>query len=437
MSNISQSNDPYLITNPDRRIKWDDGAIYRDLWQWGFTPVGGYQTKAYTATNVEVPQYAEPASVYADLGIYKAWETTKGNEVVVAIADSGCHMHTELKNRVIGGIAVSGLGNWNTDTNGHGTHVASVIAAEGNNGLEVVGVAPESKLYIIKCNYNCRDIPFVVDSAIAANASILVIAWGFSENDPLAKQALIKAKNNGIIVVCSTFNQPIDAGSQPDYPIQWKLPNVVAVTNSTMADVPYSWAAYSNSLIHLYAPGRLIVVATIPSKGTYAYTSGTSFSAPLVAGSIALIQSAHPYLTMQKRIDTLLASVDRLPQYAGKTITGGRLNVGWSVSGPKQNIVLENGKPTIYFYGPSNSFIQVEETTDFVTWTLLPLLQADVLGVAKLYPTGNMGYYRSRFVRPQSELESSVTIQSVAAQSVSLWKKIFKPKRPTIHLSKP
>jgi len=427
-------NDPYLLTDSNRRIKWDGGAIYRDLWQWNFTPVGGYQTNAYTANNVEVPQYSEPASVYSDLGIYKAWETTKGEGITVAIADSGCHVHTELKNKILGGNAVSGAGTWNTDSTGHGTHIASIIAAEGNNGLGVVGLAPMSNLYIIKCNYNCRDIPFIVNAAIAATASILVMSWGFSENDAMAKDALIRAGDNGITVVCAAFNQPIDQGSQPDYPIQWKLPNVIAVSNSTMEDVPYSWAAYSNSLIHLHAPGRLIVVATIPSKGTYAYTSGTSFATPFVAGALALIQSAFPYLTAQEKIDRLLASVDRLPQYNGKTITGGRLNIGWAICGPRQSIVLENGQPVIYFNGPVNSFIQVDETTDFMTWHPLPLLQANISGAAQIYPTGSMGYYRAKLVRPQSEW---MLPAKYAAKSLSVLQKIFPPKRPPIHLSNP
>lgn len=338
MSNIlSQSNDPYLTTDENRRIKWDSGNYYRDLWQWDFNPVLGYQCKTYDSNGIYQPQYLDPPCTGSDIGVSMAWEVTKGNGVIVAVADSGCDPnHPDLNFQIVGGQSVNGLSAWNTDTNGHGTRVASAVAAKGNNSIGVVGVAPEASLFIIKCAYHSIDVPPIVEAAITASASIIVMSWGFSDNNEEARQALIKAYQHGIIVVCAAFNSPIDEGSQPDYPIQWQLPNVVGVTNNAMEDAPY-WSATSSTLLHLYAPGRLIVV-TNPNNTDYVYSSGTSFSTPKVAGALALIQSAFPQLTVIERIDKLLAAVDRLPQYAGKTITGGRLNVGWAVKGPEMTI---------------------------------------------------------------------------------------------------
>ena len=337
MSILLQSNDPYLTTDVNRRIKWDSGNFYRDLWQWDFNPVAGYQCKTYDANNTYQPQYNDAPCAGNDLGVSRAWTKTKGRGVIVAVADSGCNVtHPDFDSQVIGGIAVGGLTEWNVDTNGHGTRVASAVTAKGNNAIGVVGIAPEASLYIIKCAYRSTDVAPIVDAAIAASASVLVMSWGFSDNNESARQALLKAYQHKIMVVCAAFNSPIDEGSQPDYPIQWKLPNVVGVTNNSMDEMPY-WSATSNSLLHLYAPGRLIVV-TNPQGTDYVYSSGTSFSTPKVAGALTLIQAAFPNLPLTEKIDRLLAAVDRLPQYTGKTITGGRLNVGWAVTGPELSI---------------------------------------------------------------------------------------------------
>lgn len=397
-------DDPYLYTDTARRVKWDGGTYYRDLWQWDFTKSAGYQCKTYDFKGNRATVYDEPPAADMSLNVTNAWSATRGSGITVAIADSGCDTnHPDLRNRIIGGIAVAGSAGWSTDSTGHGTALASVVAAEGNNGLGVVGIAPEVSLYIIKCPYQSLSVRWAVDAAIAAGASVLVMSWGFANSDTTAKAALVKAGENGIAVVCAAMNANIDEGSQADYPIQWQLPNVVAVSSSTMNDVPYAVSATSKTLVHLHAPGRLIAVSRFGTTD-YVYTSGTSFANAKVAGTLALIQAAHPELSLESRIYSLLASVDKIPAYAGKSITGGRLNCGWAVLGPEQSIEITNGIPTIMLNGPAFATFSVSVSHDLINWQSMPTVQGDIAGRATIVsPLQDRGFFRTSIVRPASE----------------------------------
>ena len=441
-NSFSQYNDPYLFTDTNRRIKWDSGNFYRDLWQWDFTPVTGYQCKVYDGDGIYYSQYNEPPSVGADLGIFRAWETTRGVGVIIAIADQGCdNNHPDLTNRIVGGTNVFDLMPWSYDVGpaniGHGTAVSSVVAAEGNNGLGIVGVAPEASLFIIRCNYSSALLPAIVDAAISAGASIIVMSWSFSDDNQLAKQALIRAGEHGIVVVCATLNISGNVDGYSDYPTNWQLPNVITVTSCMMNDVPYSVGGTSSTLVHLYAPGRLIIVAKYGETG-YVYTSGTSFAAPKVAGALALIRSAFPNLTAKEAIDRLLASVDRLPAYAGKTITGGRLNVGWAITGPEISISVQNGLPVINIQGPAFASFKIERTTNFNQWDTLPVVQSNISGLVSFTPPlDNMGFFKISLTRPETEWMSFQNFVVNSSKKLKQNQKNHQQKMPPVRLSEP
>ena len=379
-------NDTFFQLNPATRIPWDGGpSYYRDAWQWDMCPTN-YPCHTFDSKGNPAPSYDEAPATGADMGLLTAWQFTRGKGVVVALADGGVDTnHPDIRNRIIGGIAISPSSDWQTDSTGHGTAMASVIAAEANNAMGTAGIAPEASIFMVKCQFNSIAIRPAIKASQDAGASILVIPWGFTANDPLARDAIAQS---GLVVVCSALNAGVDESTRIDYPINWHLTNVVAVSSSTMADVPYPVAAYSAVSVHLHAPGRIVPVALHGTDG-YVYSSGTSFAAAKVAGALALIKAARPNVDA---IHVLLAAVDRMPAYMGKTITGGRLNYRWAVTGPEQKMTKEG----LNLRGPASGAFCVSVTHDLLTWTPMPDVIADAAGNATVpIPPGGPSYYRS------------------------------------------
>ena len=380
-------NDTFFQLNPATRIQWDGGlSYYRDAWQWDMCPTN-YQCHTYDSKGNPASSYDEAPATGADMGLLTAWQYTKGKGVVVAIADGGIDInHPDIKNRVIGGVAISPSVDWTVDTTGHGTAMASVIAAECNNGIGLAGIAPEASIYMIKCQFNSIAIRPAIAAAKVAGASILVMPWGFTANDPLAREAIA---SSGLTVVCSALNSGVDEWTKIDYPINWQLSNVLAVSSSTMADVAYPVAAFSTNSVHLHAPGRIIPIA-LKGGTNYVYTSGTSFAAAKVAGAVALIKAARPGVDA---VQELLAAVDKLPSLAGKSITGGRLNYRWAITGPEQTITREG----LVLRGPAYCVFSVSISHDLCTWTALPDIIAGAAGYVTLPSTlDGQAFYQTR-----------------------------------------
>ena len=132
------------------------------------------------------------------------------------------------------------------------------------------------------------------------------------------------------MVVAAAGNEGRLADSFPEYPAAFDLPNVISVAATDRSDRLVEFSNYGAESVDLAAPGDDIY-STVPSvsdSSGYAAFSGTSMAAPFVAGAAALYLTKNPQATVDQVRAALLESVDPLPTLAGKTVTGGRLNIG-------------------------------------------------------------------------------------------------------------
>lgn len=218
------------------------------------------------------------------------------------------------------------------DDGSHGTHVAGIVGAVGNNGVGVAGVDPNTRLMALKFikgngeGYT-SDAVRALDYAVAHGARVANASWGGGDYDATLAAALGRARAAGVIVVGAAGNDSKNDDATPFYPGSYatQFDNVVAVAATDSNDNLAGFSNYGAASVTLAAPG-VNVLSTLPN-GRYGNLSGTSMATPFVTGAIALLWDANPTLTYRQVIDKLKASVDPVTSLAGKTVTGGRLNV--------------------------------------------------------------------------------------------------------------
>lgn len=300
------------------------------------------------------PSLAEQAGLAA-IGAPAAWTRSAGTKgAVVAIIDTGIdYTHPDLvanlwtNAREVPGNGRDDDGNGYADDwigydfaandgdprdhDGHGTHVAGIAGAAGNNGVGISGVNPNTRIMALKFigtdgNGYTSDAIRALNYAAANGATVANASWGSDVYDAVFATAIARAQAAGLILVASAGNDSANNDAVPFYPANYAatLENVVTVA---AADSAGRLAGFSNygSAVALAAPGTSIL-STLPN-GRYGTLSGTSMAAPFVTGAIALLKDAHPDWSWWQLVAKVKASVDPFAALAGKTATGGRLNV--------------------------------------------------------------------------------------------------------------
>ncbi|MER6734728.1 type VII secretion-associated serine protease mycosin [Streptomyces puniciscabiei] len=273
------------------------------------------------------------------------WSQSKGKGVKVAVIDTGVDTSnpqlTQAVNASLGenllpakdgkGKPIDGAKSKpTTDTVGHGTRVAGIIAARPMKGTGFVGLAPEATIIPIKQNdsegHGTSDgLAAAIRHAIAVGAQVINISQDTANAMPpgdALHNAINEALNHKIVVVASAGNDGLDGNVKPTYPASYA--GVLAVAAS---DRNNERAAFSQSgdWVGVAAPG-VDMISTVP-KGGHCSDNGTSFSAPYVAGVAALIKAKHPDWTARE-------VVAQIEQTAERSIAGHDRLVGWGVVDP-------------------------------------------------------------------------------------------------------
>jgi PKD repeat protein len=295
--------------------------------------------------------------VNADIHALAGWETVNyASNIIVAVVDTGIRFtHEDLAPNIWvnpGEIPGNGLDDDNdgfvddvygvntaapgppTDKYGHGTEVAGVLAAVGNNGLGVCGVAWGLKM--MACRFyteantaSISDLIPCLDYARHKGAHLINASFTTTTYSASLSNALVSCRNAGIIVVASAGNEGAnnDNPSLADYPASFNLDNIVSVAAATAQDSLAPTSNYGAKSVDLAAPGESIYTTRMLADNDYSKQSGTSFSTPMVAGALALMKVRFPSDSYRQLIDRLLAATDPLPDLAGRCVSGGRLNL--------------------------------------------------------------------------------------------------------------
>ncbi len=246
------------------------------------------------------------------------WGVVTGTQqVVVGIIDSGIDdMHPEFRGRILPGYDFVNHDDDPFDDYWHGTHVAGIVAAMGNNNRGVAGVAWGVKLRAYKVldhtGYGSYyDLMSALYRAINDGVRIVNISLGGREGEDIVREAVRKAHDAGILVVAATGNE---SAHQVYYPAAY--PGVLAVGATNIHDRHATYSNYGDE-IDLSAPGgdgEAAILSTIPHDD-YSYAYGTSMAAPHVAGAAALLFSLRPDLTNDQVAEILEESCDKVGQY--------------------------------------------------------------------------------------------------------------------------
>ena len=313
-------------------------------------------------------QYAlldtQPGGIRAE----SAWNDTPGTrDVVVGVLDTGILVsHPDLAANIwtnrtnVNGCAY-GTHGWDAfahtcnpiDDEGHGTHVAGIVGATGNNAKGVSGVAQRASLMSLKMLDNTGNGSIAaaieaIDFGLAAKANgvnlrVLQASWGSdarllgADGRAALHDAIARANAAGVLFVAASGNgdvgQPGINLDQPGVdllPCEDTNPNVVCVAATTSFGQLATFSNYGATAVDLAAPGDHIL-STVPrgvcGQEDYCLFDGTSMATPMVSGAAVDVLAAEPNLSMANLRTRLLASVDSLAALSGKVATNGRLDV--------------------------------------------------------------------------------------------------------------
>ena len=260
---------------------------------------------------------------------FAAWDLVTGGSAPIAILDSGVDgAHPDLAGKLVPGWNCYDDNADTSDVYGHGTQVAGSAAAEGDNGLGVAGLAlanPIMPIRVTGTNGWASDSAIIRGLTWAADHGARVANLSFAgiHSTPAILSAAQYFMSKGGLVTASAGNYGTDDGS-PD------TPSVVSVSATAGDDSKASWSSYGR-YVDVAAPG--VGVYTTVRGGSWGSASGTSFSAPVAAGVIALIFAANPSLTPQQAEAVLEANADDLGATGFDTFYGwGRVNTFRAVS---------------------------------------------------------------------------------------------------------
>jgi subtilisin family serine protease len=301
-----------------------------------------------------------PAHPGADLHASGAWDLATGSRVgVIGLIDSGVdYNHPDLAANIwsapasftvtISGQTITcpaGTHGFNAitltcdpmDDQGHGTAMAGIIGAQGNNGSGVAGVNWSASIMPIKFidasavgSYGdaIRAIDFAIQisdtfGTRGAGVRVLSASWRGTAPSPSLSDAVDRAGAHDMLLVAAAGNDATDIDAAPVYPAALPSPTVLAVGATTVDDQRESYSNYGAASVDLAAPGTTY---TTLLGGGFGSVSGTSASAALVSGAASLILSRCALSTPQLR-SLLLDTVDIVAAPASVTATGGRVNL--------------------------------------------------------------------------------------------------------------
>jgi len=225
------------------------------------------------------------------------------------------------------------------DDNGHGTHCAGIIGAEGDNSEGIAGINWHVQIMPLKFLGRggfgttadaIKAINYAIDrKKHGVNIRVINASWGSTANSKALEDAIRAAGDAGILFVAAAGNDGSDNDRRPHYPSNYDLPNVISVAALDRNDQLASFSNWGVKTVHVAAPGKDILSTWLGDA--YRDASGTSMAAPQISGVAALILAKEPNLSVEKLKERILKSVDKLDSLNGKIASGGRIDAAKAV----------------------------------------------------------------------------------------------------------
>ena len=291
----------------------------------------------------------------ADIDAPEAWDIETGSsDVIVAVIDTGVdYDHDDLRANMwvnpneiadngvdddnngfvddVYGVAIlNGVGDGDPwDDHGHGTHVAGIIGAVGNNNRGVTGVCWTVRIMALKfldaSGYGLEsDAAACIDYAVAHGAKITNNSYGGPDHSETLLQAIQNASAAGVLYCTSSGNEGLDLDVTPSYPASYDVANVISIASTGGSDNISYFSNYGRNSVHVGAPGESIWSTYTGNE--YQLLDGTSMACPFVAGIAALVLSHEPTLSMADLRERVVWTGDRTFDLQETTITGLRVN---------------------------------------------------------------------------------------------------------------
>ena len=320
-----------------------------------------------SATNPDDPIYSKDllwgmnSAEDNDIDAPEGWDTaTDASNIIVAIVDTGIrHTHEDLADnmwRNPGEIKGNGLDDDNNgyvddyhgvntidssltweDDNGHGTHVAGIVGASGNNGIGITGVAWKVQLMAVKAGNASGSLTLVdsieaIDYAIDNGAHIINASWGGRGKSESLELAIERAFVAKVFFVASAGNESSNIDEVPFFPSGSPFPNVVTVASSDKEGNQSVFSNYGINKVDVIAPGSAILSCWYESDDSYALLDGTSMAAPCVSGILALNLSLYPNDDIPTHVDRLVFSSKSSDAFARTARSQGLVNLANSLA---------------------------------------------------------------------------------------------------------
>jgi subtilisin family serine protease len=284
-----------------------------------------------------------------------AWDIATSNDMIIAVVDTGVDMtHPDLEGRLVQGVNLVHPGAEPNDDNGHGTNVAGVIAASGDNDKGTAGLLWNARIMPIKAleadgNGDEDKLGEGIRYAVQNGAKIVVLSLGLNKYSSYMEKVVREAEDAGVLLVAASGNE----GDAVKYPAAYDT--VLAVGGVGSDNRPEPMSNYGPEL-DIVAPW---VVFTTASGGGYDYRDGTSMAAPQAAATAALAWTVRPGLKPVEMRNLLRQTAQDIGAAGWDQQTGyGMLRVDRAVTEePKRDIYEPNNRQNAAKAIPSNKSI--------------------------------------------------------------------------------
>jgi RHS repeat-associated protein len=296
----------------------------------------------------------------SDIGALAGWQRTTGSEkTIIAVIDTGVDTsHPDLAGNLWvnkqeskgkqgedddGDGYVDDLAGWNfvndsnnvTDDHGHGTAMAGIIAAEGDNREGIAGVMWRASIMPLKALDNTgsgtiSDVVEAIDFAATHGASVINCSFGTDGYSQALLDAINRASMSGALVVTSAGNEGRDLSREPYYPASYTAGNLITVGATANGDQLAEFSNWGEGQVQIAAPG-IDILTTYPN-GDYVSVTGTSAAAPLVAGVAGLLKTIRGWVSAQAVRRGLIDGARKTNFLQGKVLSGGVVSAGEAIA---------------------------------------------------------------------------------------------------------